>query len=256
MMTSTATTTEDRPVAPVASPTPKPPAPRIEWPQAPTQARDHWAERIVEARPALSRDEVLREIDRAAAMPPGEERVRTIRALFGSDQIDRAATDRLLDLYGREGPGDMRKVLFGALLFSSEAAYVGEQMLARAAAQDPDAREYTYLGKLPAHHGRAWDFLCESLPACRSEAAQRSAALAIAIMAGDYPGSAAQPERVARVKSLLGAASAPPVRLYLFQALLRSEAPGILDHLRAAYRAEPDPATREAMKKMQASVAE
>jgi hypothetical protein len=252
----TTSTTAEPPAAPGVSPTSTSPPPRTGWPQAPTQARDHWAERIAEAKPSLSRDEVLREIDRAAAMPPGDERVRTIRALFGSDQIDRAATDRLLDLYGREGPGDMRKVLFGALLFSSEGAYVGEQVLSRAATQDPDAREYTYLGKLPAHHGRAWDFLCESLPACRSEAAQRSAALAIAIMAGDYPGSAAQPGRIARILSLLGAASAPPVRLHLFQALLRSEAPGILEHLWAAYRAEPDPATRKAMKKMQASVAE
>jgi len=239
-------------VEPVAAPPSTNPAeaPAPLWQSQPDRARRRWAKGLVEHPPTLTRDEFQAELGRIERLPDGDERIDAVRALFGSDQIDRAATDRLLALYDRSAPGDFRKVLFGALLFSSAGDYVAEQMLFRSRSQAPDDREYTYFAALTSRHAEAWDFLCESLPACQGEDAACRAALAVAGMAADYGGAPVQ-----RLQSLLSQTTWPAARVYLFQALLSTPGAEGLDGARKALLQERDEDVRRAVFKMRPGLA-
>jgi hypothetical protein len=224
--------------------------PAFGWRADPDRARNRWAKDLVEKKPTLTRDELLAELARIELLPEGEERIDRVRALFGSDQIDRSAADRLLGLYDRSGPGDFRKVLFGALLFSSAGDYVAEQMLLRTRSQSPDDRDYTYYAHLTSRHGEVWDLLCESVPACTGEAGASRAALAIAGMAKDYPpvsGGAAQAERL---QGLISQTTWNSAKLYLFQALLAIPGSEGVEAARKALSQESDPELRRDVLKM------
>ncbi len=186
------------------------------------------------------------ELARIEGLLDGDERIDAVRALFGSDQIDRTATDRLLALYDRSTPGDFRKVLFGALLFSTAGDYVAEQMLFRTRAQDPDIRDYTYVADLTSRHAEAWELLCDSVPACRGEDAACRAALAVAGMSADYTAGAESK----RLQSLITQTTWPSARIYLYQALLTTPGAEGRDGARAALLQERDEDVRRAVLKM------
>jgi len=248
----------DAPAAtPAAPPVPKdaatpaaPKPPTRLWAKEPDRARRRWAKALVQHPPTLTRDQLMVELARIERLPDGDERIDAVRALFGSDQIDRTAADHLLALYDRSAPGDFRKVLFGALLFSTADDYVAEQMLFRARAQDPDTREVTYLANLSSRHAEAWELLCDSVPACRSEDGACRAALAVAGMAADYPPVPGGADQVRRLQSLLTQTTSPAARIYLFEALLATPGAEGMDGARAALLQERDEEVRQGVLRM------